>query len=123
MKKPKCDACVFRAEAHQGYRCNYVWLMGHTRRAEPPEACTYFRAGKRLESPEKAEQFINGRKRQPKAKTKYDWGRAEQLYREGRNDGEIARVIGCTPGGVLTWRKRKGFTVNARPGGDHRKQL
>ncbi len=107
MKKAKCKTCVFRAEAHKGYQCNYVWLMGHTRRAEPPEACTYFRAGKRLESPEKAGQLIRDQRRQSGGKPKYDWERAEQLYREGRNDGEIARVIGSTAGRGFNMEKAK----------------
>lgn len=91
--------------------------------AEPPEQCTYFRRGDRLETPEKAKQYLE--KMRAKAlkqqRPKYDWAKAEELYRAGMNDSEIAAAIGCSISGAATWRKRKGLKANAKPGWKRRK--
>lgn len=128
MAKSKCSACVFRTGALRMYRCNYAWLTGRTRRGQPPEACTYFIAGERLDSPQEAAKFLARRKGsgaaaagKPKQseRPKYDWAKAETMYRGGANDGEIAREIGAKPATVFQWRKRRGLPANARAGGLH----
>lgn len=37
------------------------------------------------------------------------------LYREGKNDGEIAAAVGVTASAVGQWRKKRGLTANAGP--------
>lgn len=131
MKRAKCDTCAFRAEEHRIFRCNYVYLTGHTRMAEPPEKCTYFRKGKRLESPKETERFLASgakfagtRTRRPGAgaKAKYDWSIAWTLYGQGKNDGEISRVMGVASNTVTSWRRREGLPANAAAGGRKREE-
>ena len=43
---------------------------------------------------------------------KIDWSLAPELYREGKNDAEIAFALGCTPPAVSKWRKRNGLKSN-----------
>ena len=37
------------------------------------------------------------------------------LYREGKNDGEIAAAVGVTASAVGQWRKKRGLTANSGP--------
>lgn len=48
-KKDRCGQCMFRARKEDVFRCDYASIMGKTRKAQPPERCTYFRAGERRE--------------------------------------------------------------------------
>ena len=56
-KKEKCDQCVFRSR-FPAYKCNFASLMGHTRKAVPPEKCAHFIAGERMETPEEAKALL-----------------------------------------------------------------
>ena len=42
---------------------------------------------------------------------KYDHGRMLELYRQGMNDREISRDIGCDPTTVQKWRRMNGLTA------------
>lgn len=121
-RKDKCGQCMFRIIG-RSYRCNYAILTRHTRKAEPPEKCTYFRAGEPLETPREAQRLLERMEKPPteteppKVKRgKPDWGRAESLYKQGVNDSVIAGEIGVTSAAVCGWRKRSGLPANAAPG-------
>ncbi len=123
--KDRCDTCVFRTEITKKYRCDYLALTGHTRLAEPPEACTHYIRGDRLETPEQATKLLTKmeEKRQKRAKRrKYDWGKAEKLYRAGANDTEIALALGCCKPAVCQWRRRMKLPANTKAGGLHGKR-
>lgn len=113
-KKEKCKQCVFRSRVF-AYRCNFAYLMGHTRKAEPPEKCTHFIAGERLETPEEAKALQEKleKKAARKERKKPDWSRGLELYRLGRNDGEIAGELSVSVGAVCGWRRRNGLPANA----------
>ena len=119
MEEMRCKECAFRGKPGKNM-CDYAWLVGHTRKAQPPEKCTYFIAGEKLETSEAAAEFLKKRA-EPKAvetQTKpgrktVNWERAEELYRTGANDGEIAREIGVSPPTVCNWRRRNQLTANA----------
>ena len=114
---PDCRKCVFRS-GKRAYLCNYSYLMGHTRRAQPPEQCTYFVEGEMLETPEETQAFLDGRKPAARRKrTKCDWDRAAELHAAGKNDCQIARELGCADASVRQWRKRNDLPANAERGG------
>ena len=121
MAQSKCGKCVYRAEEHLSYRCNFAYLTGKTRLAEPPEKCTHFQEGPRLETPEDAGRYIQARKRRPGggAKVKYDWEKGRELYDQKKNDREISREMGVSVGAVKAWRKREGLPANVKAGGNH----
>lgn len=125
--EPKCHKCVFRAESCK-HGCDFAYLMfPATRKGQPPEECTYFVKGKRLESQEEARRLFGtggtgSRPRKTKrsgagAKEKHDWKRARKLYDLGWNDGQIGRALGCSPHTVCTWRKREALPANTGVGG------
>lgn len=128
MEEIRCKECVFRGKPGKNM-CDYAWLVGHTRKAQPAEKCTYFIAGGKLETPEAAAEFLGKRKapgaeevqRKPEkpGRKKVNWERAEELYRTGANDGEIAREIGVSPPTVCNWRRRNQLPANATSGGRH----
>ena len=112
---------MFRAR-YRTYRCNYASLMGHTRRAQPPEQCTYFREGKRMETPEEAKAMLDKqtRKAARKVRDKTDWGRGLELYHQGLIDKEIAKELKVVSSTICGWRKRNGLSPNAGPWGKRR---
>ena len=48
----------------------------------------------------------------PGHRAKYDWKRAEELYRHGLNDCQIARELGCTFASVRRWRLKQELMPN-----------
>lgn len=118
-EKDRCGKCMYGAGALSVFRCNYAGLTGRTRKAQPPEACTYFRAGQRLVTPEEAARQQEARQKKPECRKTargLDWEKGWDLYQQGKNDGEIAREMGCSTGAVFRWRKRNGMPPNAEPG-------
>ena len=122
----RCETCVFRMEGGKPYRCNYLTLTGHTRKAEEPEDCTHYIKGNRLETQEQTARFLQElaekQQKKPDKRRKYDWGRAEKLYRAGANDGEIAKELGACATAVYQWRKRMKLPANTQAGGLHGKR-
>lgn len=43
----------------------------------------------------------------PQCGTKYDQKLIEKLYKAGKNDGEIARAVGCSRNNIKNWRLRR----------------
>lgn len=125
-KKERCESCVFRAEKNCAFQCNYLALTGHTRLAEPPEECSRYIQGDRLETQEQTARFLQElavkQQKKPDKRRKYDWGRAEELYRAGANDGEIAKELGACATAVYQWRKRMKLPANTQAGGLHGKR-
>ena len=127
--KPDCKTCIFRAKENSLHRCDYASVTGHTRKAQDPEKCTYYRKGKRIEQGEYRllEEVLNAPK-QKRAKGAgkkpvYDWEKAMKLYRQGKNDGQISRVLGCGPSAVYGWRKQRKLPANAKAGRNRRSEL
>lgn len=119
---PDCGTCMFRTEGYALHKCDYAAITGKTRMAEPPENCTHYKKGPKIEAGmykvlQEAEDA--GRKRAPGAgaKPKHDWDLALRLYKKGYNDGEISRVMGLRPQAVQAWRKRKKLPANTVSGG------
>ena len=123
-KKPNCKKCIFRAKSYDPHRCNFLFVTGHTRKAEPPETCKDFREGARMEQREylllqEGLQEKAKRQRAPGAgkKEKFDWSIARRLYDEGKNDGEIGKAMGINPRSVKSWRNRNDLPANTGTGG------
>lgn len=119
-KKTRCSRCVFRADPLKIYKCNYEGITGHTRKGQPPEECTYFKEGARIDDPHKrtkAMTVVRRRRKPGGGKPKYNWDRALELYLEGKNDGEIGREIGCAAHTVNQWRHRVNLIANVKRGG------
>lgn len=122
-KKPDCSICMYRA-VNRIWKCNYETVTGHTRKAVPPKLCKHFKEGPAIHNPTfdlaaKLRRAENAEKTQRKPqgpKEKYDWSIAKRLYDEGKNDGEISRVMGCTPGVVHQWRNRNKLPRNTNVG-------
>ncbi|WP_298032164.1 helix-turn-helix domain-containing protein [uncultured Dysosmobacter sp.] len=116
IEKVRCGSCIYGAGPLNIFRCNYAGLTGRTRKGQPPENCTYFRPGRRLETPEEAARWQKARQKEAKRRRNSpDWEKGGDLYRQGQNDGEIARALGCSRGAVLQWRRRNGLRANAGP--------
>ena len=117
MGKERCKECVFRGTPGKNM-CDYAWLTGKTRKAQPAEKCTYFIRGPRLATKEQAEKFLEGlhKKTDTEKKrggpVKYDWEKAEAMYAAGASDGEIARELGASSTAVFQWRKRMKLPAN-----------
>ena len=45
---------------------------------------------------------------------KFDWEKAQELYRHGKNDQEIAHELGCSPSSVWRWRTKYELFPNAK---------
>ena len=121
----RCETCVFRAEKNCAFQCNYLALTGHTRLAVPPEDCTHYMQGDRLETQEQTARFLQEleeKQKKPDKRRKYDWGRAEKLYRAGANDAEIAKELGASATAVYQWRRRMKLSANTTAGGLHGKR-
>lgn len=118
MKKAKCPQCIFRANSIV-YSCDYAFLMGRVRGAVPPEECTHFIKGPRVESKQQALCIALGKKPSKKKpspfesrKTKHDYKAVEQLYNQGLNDHQIGEKLNMGHGMVYFWRKATGRPPN-----------
>ena len=112
-KKGKCGKCMFRAGEYEPFACDHVYLTGRTRKAQDPEKCTYFRKGPRLQKPVESVPLIGSTTRR---QSKFDWKKSRELYDAGKNDQEIADVLGCSSNSVFSWRKENGLPANAARG-------
>lgn len=129
-EKLRCHECMFRADPLKLWGCNYEGVTGHTRMAQPPEKCTYFRKGERLQDRHTGTEALrpdrvrrdNAKRLPPPVEPKYDWEKAQELYALGKNDGEIARVLECPPNSVRSWRRRNNLPANAKAGGKRGRQ-
>ena len=119
MGKVRCGKCMFRAIPAAPYTCNYCYITGTTRKAQPAEKCRFFRAGERIEPERWAAMAAQERLRaaeDQKPKTgkprKCDWNQARKLYDQGLSDEEIGQAIGCKRSTVCTWRKKNNLPFN-----------
>lgn len=121
-KKERCGECIYRAEPAKNWKCNYMTITGVSRKAQLPEACTYFKRGDRLDGRKAVAQALKARRDKPQKPkpTKYDWAPARRLYNEGKNDSEISRFMQCPAQTVRSWRKREKLKANAEVGGRRR---
>ena len=113
MGKSKCLGCEF-SSGRSDYLCNYCGITGKTRKAQPPEECTYFRPMHHLR---KLVEKVMEEKPEPEVKNrleKYDWSIGRELHAMGLNDGMIAKTLGCKSHTVYLWRKRNGLPPNAQ---------
>ena len=101
--------------------CDYATITGRTRKAQPPEECTYFVKGGRIEpakyDPVLIAQRKNKNRKKAGVKPKHDWEYGKSLYERGFNDGEIARKMNITPQVVCQWRQRNDLPANTNSGG------
>lgn len=123
--KKRCHECMFRGDGNDLVGCDYATITGHVRGAIPPEECTHFRKGERMTKAEYKllQDALMGRTEKKQRAPgggrdeKYDWSVAEKMHAEGKNDGDIARVMGVRRTLVLAWRKRNGLKANTTMGG------
>jgi len=118
-KKDRCEECVYRGYNMSQNRCDFALLTGRTRKAQPPEKCSYFIPGPRLVSthvtlPGEEAAYVKATGLRPR--TKYDWDAVMCLYRKGMNDGEISRETGIPKRTVHGWRYRNHLPSNAGTG-------
>lgn len=98
-----------------GGNCEYMAIMGHRRPCKPGDACTVKRVGHPLPRPA-------GLSAPPSRRA--DWyAQAESLYRQGRNDGEIAAAVGRSRSAIGQWRRRNALAPNAERGFCNQKPL
>ena len=109
----RCGSCVYRSKS-QLYRCDYSSITGCTRKAQPPEKCTFYKRGNRRETPKKPQGLAAPRKMLA-ANRVYDLDRAMQLWTAGATDREIAEAIGSSRKHVAGWRKNNRLRVNREP--------
>lgn len=88
--------------------------------------CTYFQEGERIPIGSKEAFGMVQTERQKRKrggrKTKHDWELALELYKNGKNDGQICRALGCNPSVVREWRLREGLKANTAVGGRRKKE-
>lgn len=51
MAKCKCDSCVYRASVNNPWKCDYIFIVGHSRGCNPDKECTKYKKGKRIQQP------------------------------------------------------------------------
>lgn len=101
----RCGSCTYRANDNTS--CDYFFITGHTRMAQPPEKCTFYKRGERCETPKEPQAPASLR-----ANRVYDLDRAKRMWKAGATDREIAKAIGCSRGHVTCWRRNNGLRVN-----------
>lgn len=126
-----CGSCRFRAE-YGTWHCNYSDIMGVTKHRMHPEAapgalagpgCLCYQRGRRMERPCRV-----GRKKprpeRPQAALSQDarWESMRAMHRQGGNDVQIAREMGCSVSAVRRWRVRQGLPPNSRDGWNKRRE-
>lgn len=121
-RSSKCKICRFRAEPQKIWQCAYSDIMYPlTRKAQDPAECTCFQEGARIQIGSKEAfslmQTERTKRKRGGRKTKHDWGLAMELYKNGKNDGQICRALGCNPSVVREWRLREGLKANTVVGG------
>ena len=120
MKKAGCAECVFRTRPdvfRHVHTCDYSYLMDKPRKVgEPPEKCTSFIRGERVETPEQAQRLYGSGKPAKRAfvprGSNLDISLAEKLYAQGMSDQQIAEKTGVNGQVVWYWRKRTGRPAN-----------
>lgn len=119
MVDPKrCRSCIYSGASYGGV-CDYLSVTGRSRIAqETPEdagrPCRFYHKGRY--APEK---------KRPNAAAptfRFSQVRLMVLYREGLNDQQIAREIGCTDTSVRKFRIRNNLPNNFREAKKDRKE-
>lgn len=101
--------------------CNYFFITGETKtsrgEADITRKCGLYKPGTALRSrPQPVVLRGSSPRREPKQRAGrlYDWKQFRALWDEGKNDREIARVIGCNPDTVQKWRHGAGLPPRYR---------
>ena len=108
-------SCIYHAPDTMEESCHYLLITGKCKLPlmdplhRDPEHCPVYREGKRLAN--KDQPMVSEK---PKKGYRIDRDRLRELYRAGLNDVAIARQLGCTPEGVLYWRRTEGLPANTR---------
>lgn len=112
MKKRKCPTCRFRSDSKL-HDCNYLFITGHSRKAQPPEECTFYEPGEPVDATKQPVVIQKEtRKREPSPARRYDWDLALQMWKDGACDREIGEAIGCKRATVNNWRHTMGLSCN-----------
>lgn len=119
-----CRGCIYKAPAHSGYQCDYLYFTGHSRGC-PIEGCTQKETKGQAKQhrprpvnlpgslpPDKLGNWTPHKTRadRPGPPRKINEVAALELYYKGLNDEQIAQELGnMKKRGVMAWRKRKGL--------------
>lgn len=101
MSGARCKDCFYRARESSVHLCDYASMTGHTRKAQPPEKCTYYQKECRPREAGKAA-----------GRQQHDWAGAMALWKAGKTDPEIAKAIGVGRQSVRNWRMRNSLSSN-----------
>lgn len=116
----ECRGCIHLGWTGGIRTCEYLMDTGHSRMVQcpPGKGCTVRENGKRVRDTSAFHEPIskNSAEHSRQRKRCFDVEKAKQLYREGRNDGEIGRALGCKSGTIQAWRVAQGLKANAKPG-------
>ena len=110
--KVRCGTCIYRAK--DNISCDFYFITGHTRKAQPPEKCTFYKRGDRCETPKEPQVPASTRKTLCGQRT-YDLDLAMQMWTAGATDREIALAIGSSLKHVAGWRHNNRLRVNPEP--------
>lgn len=102
--------------------CNYFFCTGVTKtsrgEADITRKCGLYKPGTapRVRAQPVVLRGSRPQRREPKQRAGrlYDWKQFRALWDEGKNDREIARVIGCNPDTVQKWRHGAGLPPRYR---------
>ena len=109
----KCEKCEYRtclggfgySEEH-GYGCDYLGLTGHRRPCKPGKGCTEYK-------PFTGKYAGVVRDGQPEVKRRgFVAESAMPFYKQGLNDAQIAKSVGCRPEAVRRWRVKNKLPPN-----------
>jgi hypothetical protein len=122
----KREKCIYRDAEHL---CDYCGITGHCKIAtanyEPQDpsgkACLFYCDTKscqkrvaQLPKPDPAKKSNQPTNEPERRKRAFSWDteRAEQLYHEGKSDGEIAKAVGTQKSAVFHWRTTHNLPKN-----------
>lgn len=118
--KEYCDrkSCEFWKDPEKGTpnSCDYLMITGRSRIAQIKDkrqrrdfgSCPCYSKGRRKWRPRQKLPY--------EMRATYDWSLGTRLYRAGASDREIAAELGCSPSGVMYWRRKMGLPANGGVG-------
>ena len=117
MGKKKCKTCIYGCSLGGDWGCDYIGIVGH-RRPCKAENCTEY---KKIDGDGRKKSYmplVSERSAPYARRGKMDvlHDKAMKLYREGKNDREMAAVLGVNRGSIQSWRERNKLPPNQSKG-------
>ena len=123
FNKPKCNGCKYQGT---DLPCEYILITGNSPKSQgahiDPEGeggCELYEKGAKIYLGGKAIVVEPSKYREPKEakpRTKLDYDKAMELYKQGCTDKEIAAGIGCKKETIQLWRRKHNLKPNLKVG-------